>query len=149
MGINHDSTGNKCPKDGYIMSPSRGVNGESQWSSCSRTAASTLHKKKTCLLDKPSKDYKKWTKNKSSLDHSTRYSQTPGRQWTARKQCQILLKDKEAYVDTLKDCCKSLKCRSKSKADLFLSGPALDGTKCGRGRECKAGDCLTVTINNS
>lgn len=33
--MHHDSTGNSCPKEGYIMSPSRGTNGETQWSSCS------------------------------------------------------------------------------------------------------------------
>lgn len=35
LGMHHDSSGNSCSKEGYIMSPSRGTNGETQWSSCS------------------------------------------------------------------------------------------------------------------
>jgi Metallo-peptidase family M12/Reprolysin family propeptide len=35
LGMSHDSVGNSCPKDGFIMSPSRGVQGETSWSYCS------------------------------------------------------------------------------------------------------------------
>ena len=36
LGMFHDSQQNACAKDGYIRSPSRGVKGETTWSSCSR-----------------------------------------------------------------------------------------------------------------
>ncbi|KAG8326984.1 hypothetical protein J6590_029739 [Homalodisca vitripennis] len=35
LGMHHDSSSNMCPSEGYIMSPSRGTNGETLWSSCS------------------------------------------------------------------------------------------------------------------
>lgn len=35
LGMHHDGSHNGCPKDGYIMSPSRGTNGETVWSTCS------------------------------------------------------------------------------------------------------------------
>lgn len=42
LGMHHDGSGNSCAKDGYIMSPSRGVNGETQWSSCSADVMNKL-----------------------------------------------------------------------------------------------------------
>lgn len=35
LGMSHDATGNSCSKDGFVMSPSRGTQGETTWSSCS------------------------------------------------------------------------------------------------------------------
>ena len=42
LGMRHDSSGNNCPKEGYIMSPSRGTQGETQWSTCSAEVMSDL-----------------------------------------------------------------------------------------------------------
>ena len=42
LGMSHDSTGNACPKDGFVMSPSRGTQGETTWSSCSATVLRKL-----------------------------------------------------------------------------------------------------------
>lgn len=42
LGMSHDSTGNSCPKDGFIMSPSRGTQGETTWSPCSATVIRKL-----------------------------------------------------------------------------------------------------------
>lgn len=42
LGMNHDSTANVCTKDGYVMSPSRGVQGETTWSACSALAMQKL-----------------------------------------------------------------------------------------------------------
>lgn len=44
LGMAHDSTGNYCAKEGYIMSPSRGTQGETSWSSCSAQVARDLPK---------------------------------------------------------------------------------------------------------
>nr|CAD7579910.1 unnamed protein product [Timema californicum] len=45
--MHHDGSQNNCPKDGYIMSPSRGTNGETQWSTCS---AQVMNKLRPTLL---------------------------------------------------------------------------------------------------
>lgn len=42
LGMSHDSTGNSCTKDGFIMSPSRGTQGETTWSPCSASIISNL-----------------------------------------------------------------------------------------------------------
>ncbi|CAG9829104.1 unnamed protein product [Diabrotica balteata] len=42
LGMHHDSIQNSCPKEGYIMSPSRGTNGETQWSRCSADVMTKL-----------------------------------------------------------------------------------------------------------
>lgn len=42
LGMHHDSSGNSCSKEGYVMSPSRGTNGETQWSSCSAEVMAKL-----------------------------------------------------------------------------------------------------------
>ncbi|XP_015439725.1 PREDICTED: A disintegrin and metalloproteinase with thrombospondin motifs 2 [Dufourea novaeangliae] len=106
LGMHHDSTGNACPKDGYIMSPSRGTHGETVWSECSRDVAERLSYTKPCLMDRP------FGKPDDRLDH-TRFFDLPGREWTAKKQCEILLRDKDATV----------------------------GTYCAPGKECRGGEC--------
>lgn len=42
LGMSHDSSGNSCSKDGFVMSPSRGTQGETTWSSCSATVLRKL-----------------------------------------------------------------------------------------------------------
>ena len=69
LGMSHDSSGNSCDSNGYIMSPSRGTTGqnfkrlkklnficvcfcligETAWSSCSRDVVSSLNL--DCLTD--------------------------------------------------------------------------------------------------
>ncbi|OXU25672.1 hypothetical protein TSAR_006047 [Trichomalopsis sarcophagae] len=142
LGMHHDSTGNSCPKDGYIMSPSRGVQGETHWSSCSREVANALGSSKRCLLDRPRLDYR--LQPNRHLDHSGRFSELPGRHWSAKRQCELLLRDRKAQVDSLKDCCKALRCRTPNREGFYFAGPALDGTSCEKDKECRAGDCLPV-----
>lgn len=135
LGMHHDSTGNQCSKDGYIMSPSRGTQGETTWSECSRDVARKLMDTKPCLLDeaKPNDD--------KELDH-LRYHGLPGRTWNAKKQCEVLLRDKDAVVVTLSQACQSLQCKSPHRSGYYFAGPALDGTYCSEGRECRGGECL-------
>ncbi|XP_023248401.1 A disintegrin and metalloproteinase with thrombospondin motifs adt-2-like [Copidosoma floridanum] len=138
LGMHHDSAGNGCPKDGYIMSPSRGLKGETQWSACSQKVVSELATSKPCLLDQPAAEL---------LDHSGRYLEVPGRRWTAKRQCEILLKNPDAYADTgdpASNSCQALKCKSPDRTGYYLAGPGLDGTPCGDGKECRAGDCLAI-----
>lgn len=135
--MHHDSTGNHCPKDGYIMSPSRGTQGETIWSECSRDVARGLADTKICLLDeaKPNND--------KTVDH-TRYLGLPGREWNAKKQCEVLLRDKDAVVVTLSDACQSLQCKTPHRSGYYFAGPALDGTYCAERRECRGGECLPM-----
>lgn len=140
LGMPHDSSGNACPKDGYIMSPSRGVRGETVWSDCSREVAETLSQTKSCLLDRPEP---RNTSDTLAHDHS-RYRDLPGREWTAKRQCELLLRDKDADVVTLYQACQSLQCETPHRSGYYFAGPALDGTRCAPGRECRGGECLSI-----
>ena len=136
--MHHDSTGNSCRNDGFIMSPSRGtVQGETNWSECSKNVAIKLPDMKFCLLDDAAVIIDK------ILNHS-RFHNLPGREWTAKKQCELFLQDEDAIVATLFNACQSLQCINPHKAGYYLAGPALEGTSCADGRECRGGQCLPV-----
>ncbi|KAF3423109.1 hypothetical protein E2986_06737 [Frieseomelitta varia] len=134
LGMHHDSTGNACPKDGYIMSPSRGTNGETIWSECSRNVAEKLPYTKPCLKDRPA------SLTNSGLDH-TKFFNLPGREWTAKRQCEVFLRDKDATVATYYKVCESLQCKTVHRSGYYFAGPALDGTYCAPGKECRGGEC--------
>lgn len=141
--MHHDSTGNTCTKEGYIMSPTRGTEGETYWSWCSKEIAMNLPKRKTCLLDSPPGPVKQ------SLDHEKYYKKKPGRTWSAKRQCEFLLRDKEAYAitDTLEKACSSLRCATTRRSGYYFAGPALSGTYCGPGKECEGGDCISASYS--
>lgn len=42
LGMSHDSSGNSCDKEGFVMSPSRGTQGKTTWSHCSASIAKQL-----------------------------------------------------------------------------------------------------------
>ncbi|KAJ8975003.1 hypothetical protein NQ317_013313 [Molorchus minor] len=135
LGMHHDSSGNQCPKDGYIMSPSRGTNGETQWSTCSADVMTKLGWAK-CLQD-PGKSPKK-------NDHS-QFLDSPGHIFTAKQQCEILLRDKDAMVlpnQQLSSICYNLQCNTPHRTGYYFAGPALDGTQCGKGKYCYGGNCV-------
>lgn len=138
LGMHHDSTGNTCPKDGYIMSPSRGTYGETIWSECSREVAQKLPYTKSCLRDKSIR-----SSMNNRLDH-TRFFNLPGREWTAKRQCELFLRDKDAIVATFYKVCESLQCKIPDRNDYYFAGPALDGTYCAPGKECRGGECKNV-----
>ncbi|KAF7280146.1 hypothetical protein GWI33_006323 [Rhynchophorus ferrugineus] len=136
LGMHHDSSGNTCPKDGYIMSPSRGTNGETQWSSCSADVMAKLGWAK-CLKDH--------AKPIRSRDHS-RFLDVPGRLYTAKKQCEILLRDRDAVAapnQQQSEICYNLQCKTPHRSGYYHAGPALDGTPCGSGKYCYGGHCST------
>lgn len=135
--MHHDSTGNTCPKDGYIMSPSRGIYGETIWSECSREVAQKLPYTKSCLRDKSIHS------SMNNLDH-TKFFNLPGREWTAKKQCEMFLRDKDAMVATFFKACESLQCKTPHRNGYFFAGPALDGTYCASGKECRGGECKNI-----
>lgn len=107
------------------MSPSRGTRGETTWSSCSADVISQLHYAK-CLYDKPLQVL--------AENDAWKYNGFPGQTWTSKRQCEVLLRDKDAYISVgnqLSDICVSLNCRTPHRTGYYSSGPALDGTDCG------------------
>ncbi|XP_074036827.1 A disintegrin and metalloproteinase with thrombospondin motifs adt-2 isoform X2 [Leptinotarsa decemlineata] len=135
LGMHHDSSGNSCPKEGYIMSPSRGTNGETQWSTCSAKIMSNLGWAK-CLHDS--------AKSPKLTDHS-KFLDTPGQIYTAKKQCEILLRDRDAIIlpnQELSTICYNLQCKTPHRSGYYFAGPALEGTQCGVGKYCYGGNCL-------
>lgn len=86
--MHHDSTSNSCPKDGYIMSPSRGTQGEAVWSTCSSEVLQQTQA--DCLLDRP--------RPAKGMDHMALYKDEPGQAWSAKKQCEMLLRDHDAEL---------------------------------------------------
>lgn len=84
LGMSHDSKGNACPKDGFIMSPSRGTQGETIWSTCSAEIVKDIRSWAYCLRDKP-------REVKEEYDAMGRFKGHPGSRYTARRQCEILL----------------------------------------------------------
>ncbi|CAH1981328.1 unnamed protein product [Acanthoscelides obtectus] len=139
LGMHHDSSGNSCAKEGYIMSPSRGTNGETQWSTCSADVVADLKWAK-CLQDS--------AKPKKHMDHS-RYLNNPGQMYTAKQQCEILLRDKDAVAlpdQDLSTVCYNLQCKTPNRSGYYFAGPALEGTQCGNGKYCEGGDCIEKTL---
>ena len=104
------------------MSNQRHYKNQITWSECSRDVAKELWRTKTCLLDHTNQENRK-----DALDHS-RYHDLPGREWTAKAQCELFLRDKDANVVTLHDICQILQCETPKKNGYFFAGPALDGT---------------------
>ncbi|XP_065209386.1 A disintegrin and metalloproteinase with thrombospondin motifs adt-1-like isoform X2 [Planococcus citri] len=141
LGMHHDGTSNNCPKDGYIMSPSRGVYGETIWSSCSASVMYSLSSTAPCLCEV--------TSRKTDFDHN-KFSLKPGQFWNAKKQCEILLKDVNAFVmNATQDMCTNLMCQSTHKSGFYHAGPALEGTKCDENKWCEDGNCVRMkTIPN-
>ncbi|XP_067213562.1 A disintegrin and metalloproteinase with thrombospondin motifs adt-2-like [Linepithema humile] len=135
LGMRHDSDYTKpCDTYKYIMSSRKFRQGQVTWSECSRNIAEKLWKTKKCLRDR--------TKNlENAYDHA-RYKNLPGRQWSAKAQCEIFFRDKDANVVSLLDICQTLQCETPNKKGFYFTGPALEGTYCAPGKECRGGECV-------
>ncbi|KAF5307178.1 hypothetical protein FQR65_LT00694 [Abscondita terminalis] len=143
LGMHHDGSKNNCPKEGFIMSATRGDSGEAQWSSCSAEVMNKLNNAK-CLQDSIA------TPN-AKFDHS-RFKDVPGQIYVAKKQCEILLKDADAIVSTnqkISDICYSLECKTPHRSGTYFSGPALEGTECGKNMYCSGGECVSGLVSKS
>ncbi|XP_046439616.1 A disintegrin and metalloproteinase with thrombospondin motifs 18-like [Daphnia pulex] len=137
LGMSHDSSGNNCTTEGFIMSPSRGVVGEATWSTCSAAALAKVTE--TCMNDLPTANYPDYNDDK--------YGDRPGQSWPADEQCRLLLRDPAAfaYFATSADIaasCNSLKCKTPNRDGFFTSGPALPGTDCGSSMWCDGAICV-------
>ncbi|XP_067203456.1 A disintegrin and metalloproteinase with thrombospondin motifs 19-like [Linepithema humile] len=138
MKLDNGSIDSTCANGKYIMTDWQYPRGQVTWSECSRNIAKKLRKRKSCLLNHARRDILE-----DALDHS-RYHDLPGRQWTAKAQCELFLRDKDANVVTLHDVCQVLQCETPHKIEYFFAGPALDGTSCALGKECRGGECVAV-----
>ena len=142
-GMSHDSSGNVCSSNGYVMSPSRGTKGECVWSTCSRDHMDKLDLE--CLEDTPAA-------MPDGKDHNI-YGDNPGQDesWDGDRQCQMLMFTNDAHMDhtesNMKDICYSMKCRSPGRRGYYRAGPALEGTPCGRDLICHQGECVKNTIS--
>ncbi|XP_059088723.1 A disintegrin and metalloproteinase with thrombospondin motifs adt-1-like [Tigriopus californicus] len=129
-----------CNKNGFVMSPSRGPEGETPWSDCSRNFICNY-------IDAPCMEDKAVAPNE--FDHSLRYGLTPGMYYTARDHCKFLMDgDKSAHAinNNMADICdKGIQCELPSKNRVEYSGPALQGTPCGAGKFCMNNECIGAT----
>ncbi|XP_030026870.2 A disintegrin and metalloproteinase with thrombospondin motifs adt-2 [Manduca sexta] len=145
LGMHHDGTGNSCARDGYIMSPSRGTNGEASWSSCSARVIAELQWA-TCLLDGAEDDLD----NPDELRHE-KFGGAPGTVWSTKKQCEVLLRDPDAVPwaggadGGAGEVCAQLSCRTPHRAGFYYAGPALPGTSCGPQMWCQGGECVPAS----
>lgn len=98
-----------------------------------------------CLNDAPSKI-------PTDRDHS-RFRNVPGQFWGAKRQCEVLLRDRDATLQNpgqlgvrsndlvtkcqciilsyLQDICENLRCKTPHRSGFYFAGPALEGTECG------------------
>ncbi|XP_067213551.1 A disintegrin and metalloproteinase with thrombospondin motifs adt-2-like isoform X2 [Linepithema humile] len=136
LGMRHDSM--PCDIHEYIMSPFKLKRGQITWSECSRGVAENLWHRKKCLRDRT-----RPANLGDAYDHSC-YDDLPGREWTAKAQCEIFFHDEDANVVSLLDICKTLECESPHYNLHSFTGPALEGTYCAPGKECRAGECIPV-----
>jgi len=98
----------------YIMSTYANIfKHPTEWSSDSYLDIKGLWERKECL-----RDGSKYLNN----------DDLPGRECTAKAQCEVLLFDKNANVVTLHDICQSLQCEIPNNKTNYFMGPALDGT---------------------
>ncbi|XP_067209060.1 A disintegrin and metalloproteinase with thrombospondin motifs adt-2-like isoform X2 [Linepithema humile] len=137
-----DSSLETCPRFKRIHSDEKYIRNQTTWAKCCRPVAENLWNEKPCLRDRTrSKNYE----YENKLDHS-RYHDLPGREWTAKVQCELFLLDKNANVVTLLDICRILQCETPtfSRYNNFFAGPALDGTYCAPGKECRRGKCVPL-----
>ncbi|XP_037070906.1 A disintegrin and metalloproteinase with thrombospondin motifs adt-2-like [Pollicipes pollicipes] len=88
-----------------------------------------------CLDDLPSK---------RAVQNHRIFHERPGQVFDAYDQCQLLLKDKDAElfsVRNLPESCERIKCKSPNRIGYYYAGPALEGTFCGNKRWCISGSC--------
>lgn len=83
----------------------------------------------SCLLDKPGS-------TQPNLNHN-KFQDTPGQNFGAKRQCEFLLRDKDAVISPnqqLTEICYNLQCKTPKRSGYYHAGPALEGTECGRGK---------------
>lgn len=94
-----------------------------------------------CLFDRP-----------SDINHDAwKFHGKPGLSYTAKDQCEILLRDRDAYPfknGQESKICENLHCRTPNRSGFYFAGPPLPGTECGSGMWCDAGECVQKNLNS-
>ncbi|XP_012230166.2 A disintegrin and metalloproteinase with thrombospondin motifs adt-2-like isoform X1 [Linepithema humile] len=142
-------------EDEYIMSRARPYPSSVTWSPDNRERIKTLLETKSCLRDNTRRkklddddddnndDYDdNWST--SDIFQDPQYYGLPGREWTAKAQCELFLRDKDANVVTYHDTCQNLHCETPHKNKSYFAKRALNGTHCALGKECRGGECVPV-----
>ncbi|XP_012214601.1 A disintegrin and metalloproteinase with thrombospondin motifs adt-2-like isoform X2 [Linepithema humile] len=158
LGLDEDSDENQKNEymnDVSIMSRVRPYRGNITWSSKSREKIKIQLEKKSCLRDNMKRkklddnddvnndDYDdNWST--SAIFQDSQYYGLPGREWTAKAQCELFLRDKDANVVTLHGICQNLQCETPQKNKFYIAGRALNGTYCALGKECRGGKCVPI-----
>nr|XP_012216562.1 PREDICTED: A disintegrin and metalloproteinase with thrombospondin motifs 7-like [Linepithema humile] len=139
LGLKHD-TKNAGDKYEYIMAAYETNQSQIFWSEYSRTNMRWLFSTGywSCLRDHVEPE------NDAYLFENRSYHNLPGREWTAKAQCELFLRDKDANVVTLYDICQNLQCETPHKNTYHFTGPALAGTVCAHGKECRGGECVPI-----
>ena len=132
-----DEDGNSCSAGSYIMSPTLG-SGKISWSHCSRAY---LHRFLTseqadCLKDRGPSEVSHYSSGSDRM--------LPGERFPADIQCRLRY-GPDSYHSKQQsptDLCRDLHCRREHYT--WTSHPALEGTSCGQGRWCRAGECVVT-----
>ncbi|XP_067208711.1 A disintegrin and metalloproteinase with thrombospondin motifs 7-like [Linepithema humile] len=135
LGLTHDAE-NSGDRYEYIMSTYDANKSRVAWSKQSRKAIKRFPFK--CLQDHVRLE------DDTYVFESRSYHNLPGREWTAKAQCELFLRDEEANVVTLNDICQNLQCEIPYKNTYYFTGPALAGTYCALGKECHGRECVPV-----
>ena len=145
LGMSHDnSKKNGCSNNGFIMSATRGTDGEVIWSSCSRNIIRKLDK--PCLEEGSST-----SANGPTFDHN-KYGHMPGLEWSPDSQCQFYTQkmNVKQYIPKHEDkehnICLKLHCKEQNANNgYYTAGPALEGTLCGTDQYCRGGECVYMS----
>ncbi|XP_012224544.2 A disintegrin and metalloproteinase with thrombospondin motifs adt-2-like isoform X1 [Linepithema humile] len=140
LGLDHDTDSKQKSGYKYVMYKYYKNENHMAWSEKSRNEIKGLWERKECL-----QNYKK-PKSLSDaylFDSFIRYD-LPGREATAKAQCEVYLRDKNANVVTLHDICETLQCEVPHTNAYYFTGPALPGTYCALGMECRDEECVPV-----
>ncbi|KAB5558862.1 hypothetical protein PHYPO_G00022090 [Pangasianodon hypophthalmus] len=137
FGIEHDGNSNDCEPIGkrpFVMSPQL-LYGTSppNWSRCSRQYITRFLDRGWgwCLDDPPGRN------------ELAAQSVLPGVLYSAAHQCRLQYGSSSLLCDDMDNVCSTLWCTVASTCHSKLDG-AVDGTKCGEGKWCLNGECVSV-----
>nr|XP_012234457.1 PREDICTED: A disintegrin and metalloproteinase with thrombospondin motifs 17-like [Linepithema humile] len=164
LGMQYDNEMSECSKGDYIMTHKKRDLHTPIWSKCSRQVAKELWRTKQCLLNttiESSYTYEVYTVNRTiaTAKVKAQYDNTIKREWTAKKQCELYLRNRNANVVTLLNVCQYLQCEEPTSVNYvlttnnsnfmynfnytyFFAGPALEGTHCALHSECQDRECV-------
>ncbi|XP_067208706.1 A disintegrin and metalloproteinase with thrombospondin motifs 7-like [Linepithema humile] len=146
LGLTHDSKNSTdIYAREYIMAAYTSNQSQISWSEHSHKEMRWLlwseditHLSYSCLRDHVRSE------DDTYVFESWSYHNLPGREWTAKAQCELFLRDEDANVVTLHDICQNLQCETPHKNIYYFTGPALAGTHCALGKECRREECVPV-----